>query len=941
MSVSTYDEMLGAERGLAAVAAGAAIATIALGALVLMGWFMGFAPITNLNPLWVTMKVNTALSFLLSGTALLLTVAIRSDTFRGRWAGIAVGAAIASAILPVVTLAEYATQVDLGVDEFLLRDWLSQPGSPFPGRMALETAISFICVNAGIAIRGAYSRTQQAHAASTLSLPALGIALLSFSSYVYAVPVHAAFRGNPVPAAHTAVGLLILTTGLLASWGTLGLFGVVVADSDGGTVARRLFPAVIFVPLLLGWILVERQRAGHYNLDLGLALFAASNMVVFGAVVWWSADSLHRSHLARRRSARDLDAAERRFRAIIEHSADGMALANREGVVVYQSPGAYRMTGRTADERGGRSFADFVHPEDVGRWQSAQEAIAANPAEVVQIEVRYHHPDGNWRWIEAALSNMLADSDVGAMVANYRDITARKEAEKKRLESDERFRQMTEHITQAFFVVDVATGEALYMSPTWAQIWGRLVEESYDRTVRVGAVHPDDREAAAIMQASLRRGDPVEQVLRIVRPDQSVRTVRSRAYPVRDPSGTVYRYVGVAEDITELRETEERYLQAQKLEAMGRLAGGVAHDFNNLITVILAESEMIQARVPERPDVIEMLEDVRRAGDSAAVLTRQLLAFSRRQLVEPESFVFNDLVQDTSRMLRRLLGENVRLVTQLGADTGTIFADRGQMEQVLTNLAVNARDAMPRGGTLTIKTTVQLIDGHDVGWPDGIKAGPYVLLSVSDTGMGMSADVIAKAFDPFFTTKEIGKGTGLGLATCQMIVARAGGHITLESQSGMGTTVRVWFPKVADVPTRQRPGPEFIPRGDETILLVEDEVSVRNVAARMLRGQGYTVIETRDGEEALHVVDGHRGPLHLLLTDVVLPGMSGRELADAVLARRSGTRVLYASGYSDDAILQHRLLARDATLIHKPYTRAGLAQRVRAVLSDASTAERS
>ena len=936
-----HDEQPRAERGLAAVAEGAAFATIALGVLVLAGWTVGFAPITNVNPAWVTMKANTALSFVLSGAALLLTVGIRGDAVHKRWAGIAVGTAVVATTLSVFTLVEYVARVDLGVDEFLVRDWLSRSGASPPGRMALETAISFICLNAGIALRGAFGHTRRAHVASLIVLPVLTFGLLSFASYVYGMPAHTAFRGNPGPAIHTALGFLILTTGLLASWGTRGLFGVLVADSDGGTVARIMLPVIIIAPLLVGSLRLEGQKAGHYNLEFGLALFAVSNIVVFAAVAWWSSDSVHRSHLARRRTVREHAATERRFQAIVEQSADGIALTTCDGIVTYQSPGSHRLTGRTAEEQVGRSIADFIHPDDVGPLQSARDAIVAEPAGVVRIEMRYRHPDGNWRWIEATLSNMLANPDVGALAANYRDVTARKEAEKSLRESDERFRQMTEHITQAFFVVDVASGEALYMSPTWAQIWGQPVEKSQDRATRVDAVHPDDRETAAAMQASLRRGDPVEQVLRIIRPDQSVRTVRSRAYPVRDPSGIVYRYVGVTEDITELRETEARYLQAQKLEAMGRLASGIAHDFNNLITVILAESEMIQARVPERPDVIEMLEDVRRAGDSAALLTRQLLAFSRRQLVEPEAFEFNSLVQDTSRMLRRLLGENVRLTTKLDVDAGAIFADRGQLEQVLTNLAVNARDAMPNGGVLTIETSAFRVDDQDAGWFDGIKAGLYVLLSVSDTGVGMSAEVAAKAFDPFFTTKEVGKGTGLGLATCHMIVARAGGHIRLESQPGAGTTVRACFSQVADVPERRHLGPELIPGGDETILLVEDEPAVRNVAARMLRGQGYTVIETRDAEEALQVVAAHRGPLHLLFTDVVLPGMNGRELADEVGLRRRDTRVLFASGYSDDAILQVRLLTRDATLIQKPYTRARLAQRVRAVLSDESTPGRS
>jgi PAS domain S-box-containing protein len=500
-------------------------------------------------------------------------------------------------------------------------------------------------------------------------------------------------------------------------------------------------------------------------------------------------------------------------------------------------------------------------------------------------------------------------------------LSERVDTERELRESESRFRQIAEYVNEAFFVVDLASRRTLYVSPSWATIWQRPLEEGYDPQLWFEAIHPDDRVAMQRAMEANARGEVTTTRFRIRRPDGSIRWLKGRAFPVHDPSGAVYRVVGVTADVTDLRESEDRFHQAQKMEAVGRLAGGVAHDFNNLLTVILMETDVLDSTPGVAPEARESIGEVRRATQSAAALTRQLLAFSRRQIIEPRVFDLNAAVDDTSKMLRRLIGEDIRLDARLAPGPLGVLADRGQIEQVLTNLAVNARDAMPRGGTLTVRTSVEHSNPGDV------------TLEVSDTGGGMDAEVLAHAFEPFYTTKEMGRGTGLGLATCHGIVTQAGGRIEIISAIGVGTTVLVVLPRV-ELPAEPtaEPTATAFPRGDESILLVEDETGVRQVTARILRAQGYQVLEARDGADALRQLAVHRTPVDLLLTDIILPGMSGRELAERIHDTRPEIPTLFASGYSDDVVLQERLIAHDAAFLPKPFTKESLVRRVRDLL---------
>jgi signal transduction histidine kinase len=382
--------------------------------------------------------------------------------------------------------------------------------------------------------------------------------------------------------------------------------------------------------------------------------------------------------------------------------------------------------------------------------------------------------------------------------------------------------------------------------------------------------------------------------------------------------------------ISELRSTQEQFAHAQRMEAVGRLAGGVAHDFNNLLTVILGETELALKAPEENPELA--LTEIRRAGERAAVLTRQLLAFSRRQLVEPVVFSVNEMVLDLEKMLTRLIGEDITLVTKSAAEIPTVRADRGQIEQVLVNLVVNSRDAMPKGGRITIESFTVRLDATYAQSRSDVVPGDYVMISVSDTGHGMTADIQSHLFEPFFTTKDRSRGTGLGLATSYGIVKQSGGHIAAYSEPGVGTTMRVYLPCVHQLPDARPKMEDSMPRGSETILLVEDDLPVRATAARILTNQGYRIIEAGDAAIALEILEKNGDPIQLMITDVVLPGLGGRELAEQVAVRRPDIRILYVSGYTDDVILQHRLVERDVTLLQKPFTASALSAKVRDVL---------
>ncbi|HEX6241863.1 MAG TPA: PAS domain-containing protein, partial [Polyangiales bacterium] len=527
------------------------------------------------------------------------------------------------------------------------------------------------------------------------------------------------------------------------------------------------------------------------------------------------------------------------------------------------------------------AWTDRIHPDERNHVLAGYLATVDSMHDSWKDEYRVVREDGEVRHV---LDHGRVERDASGhalrLVGVMTDITEERAAQAARAELDQQFRQMAETIADVIWMTDASTHRVIYVSPAFDHIFGRPGSEVLgDIESFLDSIHPDDRaRIAARLPAQL--SEDYDETYRIVRPDTKVRWVRGRAVPVRDTRGNVVRVAGLLSDVTAQRQLEEQLLQSRKMESVGRLAGGVAHDFNNLLTVILSGCEFALRQLPEASEARLDIEQARLAADRAARLTSQLLAFARKQVIAPIHLDLSELTRQMDALLRRVIGEHIELVTILASDVHPVLADRGQIEQVLVNLAVNARDAMPDGGRLTLETSNISVDQAYAEGHANVEPGEYVMIAISDTGVGIAREVQEHMFEPFYTTKPAGSGTGLGLATCYGIVRQAGGQILVYSELGRGTTFKVLLPRASGVaPTRREKRPSAPPGGHETILFVEDEATVRAIGIRILAEQGYRVIEAQGGWEALRLASQHVGQIHLLVTDVVMPHMSGTELA--------------------------------------------------------------
>ena len=515
--------------------------------------------------------------------------------------------------------------------------------------------------------------------------------------------------------------------------------------------------------------------------------------------------------------------------------------------------------------------------------------------------------------------------------------TARHErAERALREANEHLAAVIQSSPLAIYTLD-PTSTVLTWNRAAEALYGWRAAEVIGRPLPTIADDPDDhgRLRDRVLRGEALRG--VEVTRR--RKDGTLVNISLSVAPLHDAAGQVTGMLSLAADVTEMRQLEVQYRQAQKMEAVGRLAGGIAHDFNNLLTAIIGTTALVlEDRGLESRARLD-IQEIEKAAKRAAGLTRQLLIFSRQQVLEPRALDLNALVGDLEKMLHRLIGEDIELRTKPAALLGAVRADPGQMEQAIVNLVVNARDAMPKGGRLTIETADVELDRSYVAAHVPTRPGPYVLLAISDTGVGMDGATKARLFEPFFTTKDPGRGTGLGLATVYGIVKQSGGYIWAYSELGHGTTFKIYLPRVAQTPEapESTTSPPTPARGSETLLVVEDQEEVRKLTKRVLEAQGYTVLAAGNGFEALEMVERHPTQIHLMITDVVMPGMNGRELAQRACARRSDLKVLYVSGYTGEAVLQHRLLEPGVAFLQKPFTPDVLARKTREVLDNSKS----
>ena len=531
-----------------------------------------------------------------------------------------------------------------------------------------------------------------------------------------------------------------------------------------------------------------------------------------------------------------------------------------------------------------------------------------------------------------------SDDEIGEVTTAFNEMLATIEAREAALrESSHRLQDAMEAAGMAQWRWDVARDVF-----TWGGEEDRVFRDAArprdgSLAAFLEVLDPDDRERVErALRAAARTDGSCEVDVRLAGPDAEPRSLVLRGRAERRPEGSGLELFGLAIDVTERRSLERQLLQSQKMEAIGRLAGGIAHDFNNLLTAILGYARFAKAGLAEASQVREDVHQIQLAGERAAALTGQLLAYARRQMVAPRTADLNELVGRMQRMLRRLIGEDVALDLACAADLWPTRIDSSQFEQVLLNLVVNARDAMPSGGRIVIGTRNEQFDAAAVRNQPEMTPGDYVVLTVGDSGVGMDAPTLARVFEPFFTTKEQGKGTGLGLAVCYGIVRQAGGHIWAASEPGRGSTFTVLLPRSEAEATPAFPGSTEAPgRGQETVLVVEDEAAVRSLAARTLASLGYNVLEAATGGEALGIARRHEGAIDVLVSDVVMPGMNGPAVAEAVAAARPGVRIVFMSGYTDQAIEAEHLGMEGAVLLPKPFDPDLLGRTVRSVLDGA------
>jgi two-component system, cell cycle sensor histidine kinase and response regulator CckA len=662
---------------------------------------------------------------------------------------------------------------------------------------------------------------------------------------------------------------------------------------------------------------------------LGISLSA----LVLSAAIW----AVHRDAIGRTKR----DSQIRLQAAVLEAAANAIVITDTEGRIQWVNPAFTRLTGYTAGEVTGqnpRLLKSGKHDTEFYRnlWRTI------SSGEVWHGEVVNRRKDGTSYTEEMTITPVRSrKGDVTHFIAIKQDVSVRKQAEESLRQAEEKYREIFENAVLGIFQT-TPDGHYLSMNQQLARMYGNAsAEERMTEITDIGRqtyVDPTRREE--FKRLILEQGVVRDFEYEVYRKDGSRMWLRENVRAVRNAQGNVLYYEGTAEDITRRKILEQQLLQAQKMEAVGRLAGGVAHDFNNILTVILGYCELLDDLSKDIDPLRKGLAEIKKAAGQAASLTRQLLAFSRKQVLQPRVLDLNVTVRDLSKMLRRLIGDDVELLLETPDDLGKVKADPGQIEQIIMNLAVNARDAMPHGGTLVIQTANLDLDEAAAAQHPPASAGSYVSLTVHDTGHGMDVQTMSRVFEPFFTTKELGRGTGLGLAIVYGIVKQSGGYVWVNSKPAKGTSFSIWLPRnfeKQDITLPEKPTATARHKNWETVLLVEDESAVLDLVRRILETEGYSVLAADNGQEAVQIVEQHNGPIHLLVTDVVLKGgMGGGPVVAARLeSLRPETKLLYMSGYSESLVVWFGDMGK--SLLEKPFDARTLLRRVRESLDGQPT----
>jgi PAS domain S-box-containing protein len=599
------------------------------------------------------------------------------------------------------------------------------------------------------------------------------------------------------------------------------------------------------------------------------------------------------------------------------------------GIVRKTNVAAEEITGYKRAEIEGTSWFDLLVPRD--RYPHVSEEFERLMREGV-TSGSFENPivtkQGDERQILWTGTTLREGDRIVGIIAFGMDVTDRRRAE----DQQARLSRVVEQATESIVITD-PQGAITYVNPAFEGISGYSRAEVIGQNPRILKSGHQDAAFYRRMWETLARGEVWKGRLVNRRKDGTLFQEDATIGPVRDASGRLVNYVAVKRDVTTEMRLERQLMQAQKMEAIGRLAGGVAHDFNNLLGVIVGYGEITRRKLRDDDPLTGKVDQILKAAERAAGLTRQLLAFSRQQVLQPKIVDLNVIVSDVEKMLRRLIGEDIQLTSSLDPGLGSVKADPGQIEQVLMNLAVNARDAMPDGGHLMIETRNAELGPDDAGRRPPTLAGRYVMLTVTDSGMGMDAETQSHLFEPFFTTKEMGKGTGLGLSTVYGIVKQSEGYIWYYSEVGVGTTFKIYLPRVDEEASPvHKPTAIRLAHGSETVLLIEDDGSLRDVVCEILEGAGYTVLVADGGAKALQIADEYTGAIQLIVTDVIMPGLSGKHAAETIKSARSEVEILFISGYTSEAIAKHGVLEAGAKFLSKPFTTEDLLRKIRDVL---------
>ena len=633
---------------------------------------------------------------------------------------------------------------------------------------------------------------------------------------------------------------------------------------------------------------------------------------------------------------------QQQYRMLFEHSPRMVYITSREGRVIDANAAFFKMFGLTrADLSEWNALSFYADPGDRLRVREALE----RDGQIDDFEVRLRDAEGRIR--DCLITSTVWRNEAGEIMGYQgliADVTQVHELERELRESVERFDLLARATNDVIYDWNIPTGALQWNDALFSVYRYDPAEPAANIDWWEARLHPEDYDRVHASLADLMTSSRTSwsEEYRFRRGDGSYAAVLDRGSIVRAPNGAAVRMIGSMIDLTEKKaaeeekhQLEEKLRQSQKMEAIGKLAGGIAHDFNNLLTAVRGHAELLLEGNAIDGEVREGLEEIAKAADRAASLTRQLLAFSRRQVLQPRIVDVNRVVIDMEKMLARLIGEHITLLTALDPTIAKIKADPSQIEQVILNLTVNARDAMPQGGSLTIQTSEADLTEADRVRHSYIVPGRYVRIMVRDNGVGMPRETLERAFEPFFTTKEPGKGTGLGLSTVYGVVKQSEGYIWAESQPAGGTEFRIYLPAVAESPEEPAAPPVIVAKPQQaTVLVVEDESAVRSLIRRILEKRGYAVLTAENGKQALEVVGNHAGPLDLVITDVVMPNMGGRELSLHLAHIRPELRILYMSGYTEDDVVRHGVIEQMVSFLAKPFTSDDLLEKVRAMLED-------